>query len=1168
MRFLTLELIKYGPFTDAVLDFSEPERAVHLVYGPNEAGKSSTLRAVTGLLYGIDLRTEDAHRHEMGELKVGARLVNSHGEELSIVRRKGRDKTLLNREGGVMDEARLRKMLGGATKESFTLMFGLNHETLRAGAHDLLAGKGNASETLFGAGLGSGFHSALEQLKKEADEIYTKQARVRPLNEALRQFGEAQKRAREYSIASDDWIKQKKLLEEAEAERKGVDEAIRERSAALHRLQRNGQLLPMFASRRALLAQKAALADAPRLPEHAGRDREQAASAERDALDAMDRVSNEIAILKERTDGLVIPVELLAAKEALEEIRAGLPIYKRTQSELPPMRIEMEGLRREVQSLFARIRPGAGKDADAGFTLDSAALARVKKAAQKQTLAESTLVSARRAAGEVAFRMAEEQKQMAGLPPPRDASALQRIAKLIQREGDVDQRLRGLLAEHERLSVAARTKLSALPLWTGSLAELAALPVPALEVTDRAALEWAEIQQHEKRIASEAAKAKQTLSQLSRELDELRMAGEVPTEDELKQVRARRDEAWEKLRREGAGRGKGKGQADNLMGLTEEFEQQLRWADVVSDRLRREAERVTKRAALMASQNAWEREINRIEQERYEIEARKAAQKAQWSRLWAPCGIEPLAPAEMRSFLHQHGALLLQAEKIRENEHEQNLTRRLIEASVGEIKGALSGISAPPPALERSGELRPWLAFAEQAVADIERIEHQRNQCKAALEELSRQERRQREEERQAEETRRGCREVWAAELGSAGLPQNASGEEVAARAAEVEQWIKLRAELRDKEARSLALEKEATVFAEKVRRLVSAHAPPLAKAAAEHAANELLARFQEAVEMAAEKKRIERDLSVREHEKALQSHRIESSRKRLSGLMAAAGVSDLAALEAAEERSREAQTIERRLRELDEQLAGMGEGADIGTLEAELRVIDRDRLAADIAYHKTELAALDAKKRELHERIGRIDGEIGRLSGESKAAEAAAEAQEHLARARGQLDKYLRARLSVMVLEREMERYREQNQGPILKHASELFGRLTHGRFSALRVDYDQNDRAVLQCVRNDGRTVKVEGLSDGTRDQLFLSLRLASLLRYGQNSEPMPLIVDDILVHFDDERAAAALSVLGEVCEHTQVLFFTHHARLRELARAAIAKNRLREHSLVPSI
>jgi len=60
------------------------------------------------------------------------------------------------------------------------------------------------------------------------------------------------------------------------------------------------------------------------------------------------------------------------------------------------------------------------------------------------------------------------------------------------------------------------------------------------------------------------------------------------------------------------------------------------------------------------------------------------------------------------------------------------------------------------------------------------------------------------------------------------------------------------------------------------------------------------------------------------------------------------------------------------------------------------------------------------------------------------------------------------------------------------------------------------------------------------------------------------LPLVLDDILIHFDDERAAAALGVLGELAERVQILFFTHHARDLSLAGRAIAPECLFRHGL----
>jgi uncharacterized protein YhaN len=130
---------------------------------------------------------------------------------------------------------------------------------------------------------------------------------------------------------------------------------------------------------------------------------------------------------------------------------------------------------------------------------------------------------------------------------------------------------------------------------------------------------------------------------------------------------------------------------------------------------------------------------------------------------------------------------------------------------------------------------------------------------------------------------------------------------------------------------------------------------------------------------------------------------------------------------------------------------------------------------------------------------------------------------------------------------------------------ASELFVRLTLGNYSGLRVGYGDDDTPVLQCLAADGSVpIRVDSLSEGARDQLYLALRLATLRQFCTRNEPLPLILDDVLITFDEARTRAALVVLGELAETTQVLFFTHHERVLELAREAVPKARLREHRL----
>jgi uncharacterized protein YhaN len=179
------------------------------------------------------------------------------------------------------------------------------------------------------------------------------------------------------------------------------------------------------------------------------------------------------------------------------------------------------------------------------------------------------------------------------------------------------------------------------------------------------------------------------------------------------------------------------------------------------------------------------------------------------------------------------------------------------------------------------------------------------------------------------------------------------------------------------------------------------------------------------------------------------------------------------------------------------------------------------------------------------------------RMDGSAQVAASAEEAQELLALLRREAERYVELRLARSILEREIEQYRDAHQAPLLVRARELFSELTLGRYTGLQSHVDENDRPQLMAVHADGgRTVGVDGMSSGTRDQLFLALRLATLEEYLERSEPMPFIVDDILVNFDDERARATLDVLAELGTRTQVLLFTHHGRDRAYAEALGAR------------
>lgn len=124
---------------------------------------------------------------------------------------------------------------------------------------------------------------------------------------------------------------------------------------------------------------------------------------------------------------------------------------------------------------------------------------------------------------------------------------------------------------------------------------------------------------------------------------------------------------------------------------------------------------------------------------------------------------------------------------------------------------------------------------------------------------------------------------------------------------------------------------------------------------------------------------------------------------------------------------------------------------------------------------------------------------------------------------------------------------YEEHRQPETLIEASKYLERFTNGRYPRVWTPLADD---VLLVDTADGESLRVESLSRGTREQLFLSVRMALVAMYARRGVLLPMILDDVLVNFDDGRARIAAGVLTEfAAEGHQVLLFTCHEHVRSM-------------------
>ena len=175
MRLNRLDLTRYGKFTDCRIDFGVPtpgQSDLHIIYGPNEAGKSTALAAFLDLLFGIETRSRFDFLHPYAAMRIGGSL-ELGGTTRELIRVKRAQGSLLDANELPVAEAVLAGQLGGIDRESYRAMFSLDDDTLEAGGESILASKGDLGQLLFSASAGlADLSRTLTELRAEADGFY------------------------------------------------------------------------------------------------------------------------------------------------------------------------------------------------------------------------------------------------------------------------------------------------------------------------------------------------------------------------------------------------------------------------------------------------------------------------------------------------------------------------------------------------------------------------------------------------------------------------------------------------------------------------------------------------------------------------------------------------------------------------------------------------------------------------------------------------------------------------------------------------------------------------------------------------------------------------------------------------------------------------------------
>lgn len=1154
MRINRLDLTRYGRFTDHVLDFGAADQNkpdLHIIYGPNEAGKSTTFSALLDLLFGIEHKSRYNFLHPYPAMKIGASL-QMQGAVQELVRTKARVNSLQDDAGRALPDTLISAELGDIDRDAYRMMFSLDDDTLEQGGEAILASKGNLGELLFSASAGlAGLSQNLGILRSRADQFYRSGARSGELAdlkaklqeiEALKAELDAKSSAQSYGKLSDSF-------RAAEAE---YQQALSAHGQTRHRIAEIDALLNALPHYHRLLRLREELdgfADIPAVPAGFAEELPRLMIDDAQLRVRLESQRTVLAAL-EQDAGAIHPdenaLQLVGVAGQLQISRAR---HLTAEKDLPERETALRTEQHKIEALLIRL----GKDVKTDprtLLMNIQTETALRSLIERRSGIAAALQLTRKelATAEDRLKLAQEKLAQSGMGQSAgDLGQMRSLNDLLSRlrGEDSSNALRQAEQNAREEEAQLRELWQSLPYRQGDfdsdLDMLAAIAVPDVSEIEAAGQQLQTLQNRLQQTQDSQAKNADEMVQLQAQLQALQQHSLVMTQEQAAELRNKRNTAWQHHRK-------------NLNDTTADaFEAYLTQDDqAVHSRLTQATEfaramQLRERLAVLEAQNLHaQNTAAATETELRAVQNRLAG----WQKQLVPVAAEQLSAGSLLRWMEKRGAVLqkrqfwLRACRMRDEKQAQ------VRLAVAELHKALQQAGLDVDVTDLN-------VLQAQAVSLNERFQHF-----AALQaELSTQEqelhhRRKEADDIQMQDTQ-WC-EAWRAACKQTWLGQG----DAVADLDQVRESLNLMAELapalersHDLAQRIDAMRDDQAAYLKEAEALAERLNLPVHNAAGEVIpVTELAQRSEQYIRKAEAEQQKLHELQGRLAEAEQQMQHLNQQ----ADLLNARKQTMLTQLQAdtLEDAGFKIQAGNKRT-QLEQTLAGEEQSithllkvAQLAEAETLLAQADSTELKAQLLALRDEDDAQDQHKQEQY----RLKVQAEQLLREAQAGDdSAAKLDEQrrtlLLEIEDKSKQYLRLRFGISAAEQALRLYRDQHRSSMMAQASEAFKAISQGSYRQLTTQTDK-DSEILIAVAADGSSKTADELSKGTRFQLYLALRIAGYYEFVAQ-RPMPFIADDIMETFDDDRARETFRIFTQMADKGQVIYLTHHQHLCEIAQ-----------------
>ena len=1146
MKIVELKIENFGVLGRHGLDF---DPGFQLIYGHNEAGKSTLLALIRQWLFGFDRQNVYSFESHSGKMAAEG-VVELHDGRRIEFRRAKKDKAPVHGEflddHAPISQETLTQLLGNAHRELYQNIFGFSLTELSAGEESIK--NGQIHDALFGAGFGSlsQFQQLKDQLATDHGNLFTERGRTKTINKLVTEIKQqidsveaAVVKPRQYARLQEELVEAKRQMDQLSQQRD-------ELSTRCGHLQRLLDAWEPWNERRVLQQQIANLKLDVHLPRDIDRQFQQSRERCAAAADDLSDIEQDLREITDELTDLQLSPELLKHASELEKLVREVGRIESIRGELPRTQHQAAGLEASVRNTMQELNPSWNASHLGEFQTSLDQRMAIDSMSQERGELSQQQMRLDREHASLAQSLNVDAKKIEQLQVDDRMDRWQSICQWIADYRNQQETVRELEENLEACRLRTESLQSKLEAPFGrSMPSLAQLPIPLEQTVTEYRERFSEMQQHLQRHKEKTERLTADIDRKRSESNQLEAEHQVPDRQQLHGLRARRDAGWQLIRRKYVNQ---KNVNDEILrwldepdqSLPDTFEQEMRLADEIADRRQAQAEAVARQEHLAREIENLERQQRQAQDELTDARQSEKVLTDQWHSLWADCHLQPQSPQAMLDWLHQHTELV-----DKQSEHSLLVQKaRVVCDKIGDFEDELDEVfpGHDTPIERRLSELQErYQASRDNASqrdvlkARLDEQQESLNQLNLARNALQQQESR--------------WQQRWSELLGQCRFPTDWD-DQIAKRVVDgLQRARQQQQEAQDVTQNAAQLSEQLIGFEQGVLAMCHEIASDLSNLLAEQAVVELNRRMDRANQSHQRHEALvdaKKKLAARRQRVETQMADAQSTLAKLLQMAGVDGEDDFFTVaENAEKRRGWSEQVDNLTKQV-----GMARGPeDANDFEEQLGSGDADDWRRELEEVQRQLADSQHRYEEVVSQHALAQDQLARLDGTSEAARLQTDLESSRAKLAEAVDRWAPFKLASHLLATAIDDFARQHQPAMLHQVESLLSQLTAGRY--VRVQRMLDERGTLKISADGQQWLEPAQLSRGTREQLYLAIRLAYIQHYCEKSEPLPIVMDDILVNFDDRRCNETLQVLARLSENWQIIFLTCHEMMVEKVR-----------------